>query len=123
MPDRDFQPSGKGSSSGLEISRMSGFWFPGGRSEITRMATSVQRPTPPLRLPGLNPKFSYRVAELLPDGVDTSVRISGNLQVPWWGRGLTLAGSALAGAGIRFPDLDPERTLLLSITATEIPIR
>ena len=90
---------------------------------ITRMATSVQRPTPPLRLPGLSPKFSYRVAELLPDGVDTSVRISGNLQVPWWGRGLTLAGSALAGAGIRFPDLDPERTLLLSITATEIHIR
>ena len=84
---------------------------------ITRTTTSAQRPTPPLCLPGLDPQATYRVAELLPEGVESSVRSRDDFQVPWWGRDLTLPGTVLGQAGIRFPDLDPERTILLDLTA------
>ena len=82
---------------------------------LTHMRTGPVRPTPPLRLPGLREDGLYHVAELRPDGVASAA--SGALgQVPWWGSGMTLPGSVLGSAGIRFPDLDPERAILLEIT-------
>lgn len=37
---------------------------------------------------------------------------------PWWGKPITLPSEVLANAGFRFPDLDPERTILLELTRT-----
>lgn len=84
---------------------------------ITRVSTSAQRPTPPLCLPGLHDTTSYAVSELLPEGVETSIGSYGIAQVPWWGRGLSLTGATLGLGGIRFPDLNPEQTILLKVSA------
>ena len=103
-----------------------GYWVHGvvapDRSEavysITRVATSAQRPTPPLCLPGLDATASYTVSELLPEGVESTIAGYGGTQVPWWGGELYLTGSALGLGGIRFPDLNPEQVILLRIVAT-----
>ncbi|HJE51586.1 MAG TPA: alpha-galactosidase [Tessaracoccus flavescens] len=80
---------------------------------LTRMATGAVRPTPPLCLPGLDPDTVYLVRELLPDGVASPASGHHFPMVPWWENGLTLTGRALATAGLRFPDLNPEQTILL----------
>ncbi len=94
---------------------------------LTRMRSSDVRPTPPLRLPRLDVMEGvqsgvegrrYWVRELLPEGVASAT--AGPLpdqHVPWWQDGLTLPGAVLAGAGFRFPDLKPEQTILLRVTA------
>lgn len=85
---------------------------------LTRIRSSEVRPTPPLCLPGLADGSTYRVRELLPEGVASAT--SGtppDRQVPWWENGLTLPGSALRHAGLRFPDLKPEETILLRVSA------
>ena len=83
---------------------------------LTRLTTSAQRPTPPLCLPGLTPQARFEIRELLPDGVDSDVRSTSHVVPPWWGTSLTLPSEVLATAGFRFPDLDPERVILLDVT-------
>lgn len=84
---------------------------------LTRMRTGAQRPTPPLSLPGLDPQKTYRVKELLPEGVESATaNTDSNKQVPWWNDGLVLPGSVLEEVGIRFPDLMPEQAILLDVS-------
>lgn len=83
---------------------------------LTRMTTSAQRPTPPLCLPGLAADARYELAELLPNGVASEVREESHTITPWWGSTVALPGSIVTLAGFRFPDLDPERTILLDVT-------
>lgn len=83
---------------------------------ITRLRTSAQRPSPNLCLPGLNPNAIYRVSELLPEGIETAIG-SGEGAVSWWQDGLDLTGQVLAQAGIRFPDLQPQQTILIDVHA------
>lgn len=84
---------------------------------VTRMRTGEQRPTPPLTLSGLDPKKVYRVRELLPGGVESATAgIDPEKRVPWWNDGLALPGDVLGRAGIRFPDLMPQQTVLLDVS-------
>ena len=85
---------------------------------LTRLTTSAQRPTPPLCLPGLHPHSRYEIRELLPESVASEVRMNSHVLPPWWGKPITLPSEVLANAGFRFPDLDPERTILLELTRT-----
>ncbi|MFT3944423.1 MAG: alpha-galactosidase [Ancrocorticia sp.] len=109
---------------------------------LTRMQSSAVRPSVPLRLPGLVGGVGtvggaggfagagggvggagadgtrYWVRELLPEGVASATSGTGDeQQVPWWTDGLTLPSSVLTGAGFRFPDLKPEQTILLRVSA------
>lgn len=97
---------------------------------LVRMATSAQRPSPPLLLPGFDevpPRERYRVEGLLPLGVAPvaapSRRGSRGLTplgaVPWWDTGVVLPASVLASTGLRLPDVDPEQVVLLHITRVE----
>lgn len=84
---------------------------------LTRMRTGAQRPTPPITLPGLDARGRYLVRELLPDGITSAAADAREeMQVPWWKEGLTLPGSVLGQVGIRCPDLEPERAVLLEVT-------
>lgn len=80
---------------------------------LTRLTTSAQRPTPPLCLPGLPSGARYEIQEILPESVASDVRMNSHVLPPWWGKPITLPSEVLANAGFRFPDLDPERTILL----------
>lgn len=82
---------------------------------LTRLTTSAQRPTPPLCLPGLDPDCRYQIKELLPESVPSDVRMDSHVLPPWWGKPITLPSEVLANAGFRFPDLDPEKTILLEL--------
>ncbi len=101
-----------------------GYWIHGVVAEnqasavyaITRLRTSAQRPSPALCLPGLEESTTYRVRELLPQGVESEIR-EGHGSVPWWKEGLELPGSVLENSGIRFPDLNPLQTVLLEVSA------
>lgn len=83
---------------------------------LTRVQTSPQRPTPALRLPGLDNDVVYHMRELLPDGIDSAIA-TGAGSVPWWQDGLTLPGRVIMQAGFRFPDLNPLQTVLLRLSA------
>jgi alpha-galactosidase len=78
---------------------------------LVQVATSVQAPTGPVRLPGLDPDARYHVAPLAPgDVIDGPVR-SG---LDWWPTGVDLPGRVLAAAGVQAPTLYPERLVLLA---------
>lgn len=81
---------------------------------LMRIATSPVRPGPAVLLPGLDPRSRYHLSELLPDGVPSPVHSDphGEDSWRWWREGVTLPASVLTGAGLRFPDLEPERALL-----------
>lgn len=83
---------------------------------VTRLHSSPQRPSPALCLPGLEATTTYRVRELLPQGVESEIG-NGQGSVPWWGTGLELPGSVLEHSGIRIPDLNPLQTVLLEVSA------
>lgn len=97
---------------------------------LVRMATSAQRPSPPLRVPGFEgvpPRVRYHVEGLVPAGVAPVAPSSrpdsrGHTPlgaVPWWDGGLTVPASVLAGVGLRLPDVDPERVVLLRVTRVD----
>ena len=59
-----------------------------------------------------------KLQALLPEGVASATSgTSATQQVPWWDSGLTVPGSVLSEVGFRFPDLKPEQTILLRVTA------
>ena len=63
-------------------------------------------------------KVLATLVELLPEGVASATSgTSATQQVPWWDSGLTVPGSVLSEVGFRFPDLKPEQTILLRVTA------
>ena len=85
--------------------------------QLVRVTTSPVRPGPALRLPGLTPEADYALTELLPEGVASSVGDGEHARsLVWWPRGVTVPGSVLGTVGLRFPDLDPERALLVRLT-------
>ena len=104
----------------------SGYWVHGVVAQdgadavfaLTRVRTSAQRPTPPLRLPGLVEDVTYALRELLPEGIGSAIG-DGHGSVPWWERGLMLPGAVLTHAGIRFPDLNPMQTVLLRVQSAQ----
>lgn len=85
---------------------------------LMRVATSAVRPSPAIRLPGLEPSSRYRLAELLPDGITSPVGYEAHAPQSWawWNEPVTLPGSILSGAGLRFPDLAPENAILVHLT-------
>jgi alpha-galactosidase len=78
---------------------------------LVQVATSVQAPTGPVRLPGLDPDARYHVAPLAPGDV---IEGPGQSALPWWSTGLDLPGRVLAAAGVQAPTLYPERLVLLA---------
>jgi alpha-galactosidase len=66
-----------------------------------------------VRLPGLDPAASYRVAPLPPGDRLRGPAVSG---LEWWDGGVTLPGRALGAAGVRAPIQHPERLVLIEAT-------
>ena len=77
----------------------------------------------PLRMPGLDPDASYRVArlDLTGEGVERSVRAAAPLRPGWFDREpgdeLVLTGRQLAIHGIQLPVMWPESAVLVHLTA------
>lgn len=82
---------------------------------LSRMQTGAVRPSPPMVLPGLRPDAVYRITELLPEGIVSAAHPEYWGHTGWWADGLTLSGSALARAGVRLPDLNPEQSILIEV--------
>ncbi|WP_254185208.1 alpha-galactosidase [Nocardioides panacis] len=82
---------------------------------LVQTATSVQAPAGVVRLPGLDPDATYRLAPLAPgdrvEGPATS-------PLPWWPTGVELPGRVLGSAGVQAPTLHPERLVLVQATRT-----
>ncbi|HEV8566566.1 MAG TPA: alpha-galactosidase [Actinoplanes sp.] len=77
---------------------------------LVQLATSVQAPAGPVRLPGLDGDARYRLAPLPPgDAVDGPAQSA----LAWWSRGVELPGRVLAEVGVQAPTLHPERLVLL----------
>lgn len=85
---------------------------------LMRVATSPVRPGPAVVLPGLDPDVDYRLVELRPDAVPSSVGYEPHAPESWawWNDGVTLPGRILSEVGLRFPDLMPERAILVRLT-------
>ncbi|MDP4502574.1 alpha-galactosidase [Nonomuraea turcica] len=81
---------------------------------LVAVATSVVAPPGRVRLPGLDPRATYRVEPLAPGDVAAGIN---HVLPSWLARGeLRLPGSVLEQAGIQAPDLYPEHLLLLRLT-------
>jgi alpha-galactosidase len=81
---------------------------------VVALATSVTAPPGRVRLPGLDPRRSYRVEPLAPGDVARGVNHG---PAPWLSAGgATLTGAALAMVGVQAPDLYPEHLILLHVT-------
>ncbi len=77
---------------------------------IVATATGVWSPPGRVRLPGLVPDATYRVAPLPPGD---RVEGPGQSPLPWWESGVALRGRALATVGVQAPVLYPERLVLV----------
>lgn len=77
-------------------------------------ATDTQHPAP-LRLTGLDPDRSYRLAEELPvtGGADLSGR--------WSASGTVVGGRVLATVGVALPVLEPEEARVLRVVTHHGP--
>jgi len=80
---------------------------------LAQVATSVQSPAGLLRLPGLDPEATYRVAPLTPGDHVDGPALSGP---QWWAEGAVLPGRVLGELGVQAPTLHPERMVLLEVT-------
>ncbi|MFT3888249.1 MAG: alpha-galactosidase [Arachnia sp.] len=85
---------------------------------LMRVATSAVRPGPAVALPGLDPAARYRLAELLPSGVSSPVGYEPHAPESWawWHDGVELPGRVLGDVGLRYPDIAPERAILVRLT-------
>jgi alpha-galactosidase len=80
---------------------------------IASTATAVWSPPGQVRLPGLSPDATYRLAPLPPgDELHAPTKHA----LPWWDAGVELSGRTLAVAGVQAPVLFPERLVLLHAT-------
>jgi alpha-galactosidase len=79
-------------------------------------ATGVSSPPGRVRLPGLDPDATYRIAPLPPGD-----QLHGPTRYPlgWWTDGAELSGRMLAVSGVQAPVLFPERLVL--VRATRLP--
>ncbi len=83
---------------------------------LAQLTTSVHSPTGMMRLPGLDPDATYRVAPLAPGDDITGPGMSPLL---WWEDGAVLPGRVLVEVGLRAPTLYPERLVLVRATRVE----
>ena len=79
----------------------------------TVAATETQHPAP-LRLTGLDPDRTYRLAEELPPAPGGA-----DLSGTWSARGAELGGRVLATVGVALPVLDPEEARVLRLVALD----
>jgi alpha-galactosidase len=77
---------------------------------LVAIATGVCAPPGRVRLPGLAPEATYRLAPLPPGDVIDGPR---HAPLPWWADGVELTGRVLATVGVQAPVLHPERLVLL----------
>ncbi|KAB8167080.1 alpha-galactosidase [Streptomyces sp. 3MP-14] len=77
---------------------------------LAQVATSVQSPPGRVRLPGLEPDATYRLAPLAPADRPRGPAMDA---LAWWGEGVTLPGRVLSEVGVRAPIQNPERLVLL----------
>ena len=79
---------------------------------VAQERTEPHRP-PPLVIPGLDPRFAYRLQAPQPQHLD--VRLSAS-QRRLFDEGLLVQGALLGSAGIALPELQPETALVLEAT-------
>ncbi|MDR2347226.1 MAG: alpha-galactosidase, partial [Bifidobacteriaceae bacterium] len=84
---------------------------------VVPMSTSMTAPPGEFRPDGLDPGLVYRV-ELLAIS-RPSLAVSSRQPAPWWEHGLSASGRVLMEAGLRTPDLRPDRPALVSFTSVE----
>lgn len=84
--------------------------------QLVRVTTSPVRPGPALRRPGFTPEYDYALTELLPEGVASSVGDGEHARSLVQAARRDGSGKALGTVGLRSPDLDPERALLVRLT-------
>ncbi|GAA1219917.1 alpha-galactosidase [Rhodoglobus aureus] len=82
---------------------------------ITCLATPRDSVRPTRRLPGLDPKGSYRVS---PVDVGARAATYPGTAPGWWADGeITLTGTVLSSVGIDVPPLRPDEAIVLRVTA------
>ncbi|MGO4299427.1 alpha-galactosidase [Leifsonia sp. RAF41] len=79
---------------------------------FTLLGRPATWPPPRLRLPGLDPARRYRVSELAP-----GVPVPAGQRPPWLDDGVVATGRTLHVHGLEAPSLDPDRAMLLHLTA------
>lgn len=90
------------------------------RSEAWYVVATVASPTTqhpaPLRLTGLDPDRTYRLADVTPTADQHGADLT-----PWWAAegGQELTGRVLAGAGVSLPVMAPETARVLRLVATD----
>ncbi|WP_324651541.1 alpha-galactosidase [Georgenia sp. H159] len=82
---------------------------------LVQLRTPVASPVGRVRLPGLDPDTTYRVAPLPPG--DTVGDRAGHAPPPWWSRPAHLTGRVLGAVGVQAPVLNPEQLVLLHLVA------
>ncbi|WP_328472716.1 alpha-galactosidase [Actinoplanes sp. NBC_00393] len=80
---------------------------------LVSVATGVWSPPGRVRLPGLEPGATYRIAPLPPGDQVHGPTLS---PLPWWADGAELTGRTLEVAGVHAPALFPERLVLVRAT-------
>ena len=80
---------------------------------VVRTRTSASTSPGLVRLPGLDPTATYRVAPLPPG--DAVGGRSSHGGVAWWQEGATLSGTVLDRVGVQVPNLNPEQMVLLRL--------
>ncbi|WP_026459839.1 alpha-galactosidase [Schaalia suimastitidis] len=81
---------------------------------VVHTASSAQRPTPPVRLPGLDDAKRYHLTHLHPNNPHFP-HDGYHPPLPWWPDALTLPGRVWSEAGVRLPDLLPQQSLVLHL--------
>ncbi len=76
---------------------------------------SVTWPPGRLALPGLDPKRRYRVELAGPGGAHGD----GDRLPPWTLTGVVLSGRVLTAVGVEMPPQDPDRSIVLAVTAVD----
>ena len=79
---------------------------------LVAIATSAWYPPGRVRLVGLDPDASYRLAPLEPATAVPS--LGGHTPPPWWEIGVVLTGRVLAEVGVQAPNLLPDSLVLLA---------
>ena len=78
------------------------------------LTTSAFETPLPVRLPGLDPDRTYRVAPAIPLPAHLALDRGAP---PWLTGGVVLSGTALAVLGLPMPGLNPEHALLITAEA------
>ena len=86
---------------------------------FTQLTTSQTYPAAPVRLPGLDPKRTYRISPLDPSlDLETPGIANGESLLGWWrSEGVVMTGETLQRYGIRPPSLHPAQACLFKAVA------